>query len=330
MEDKDQVILSVKDLSTSFFLREGEVKAVDGVSFSMKKGECLALVGESGSGKTVTALSMLRLVVWPPGKIKSGEVILDGQSVFDLPMKDMRNIRGKGIAMILQEPMSSLNPSQTIGRQIQEAIEINQGLKGEEAKKAAIDMLNVVRIPSPEKRYYNYPHELSGGMKQRIMIAIALSCRPKVLIADEPTCSLDVTIQAQILRLMKQLRKDIDTTIMFITSDLGIVAEMADRVAILYAGQLIEICDVFTLFEKPAHPYTKGIMGSIQAMKTGERLNIIPGDPPDLMALPSGCKFHPRCEHCQEICKEKEPGYTDLKGDGSHWVRCHFPLNQEK
>ena len=202
MEDKDQVILSVKDLSTSFFLREGEVKAVDGVSFSMKKGECLALVGESGSGKTVTALSMLRLVVWPPGKIKSGEVILDGQNVFDLPMKDMRNIRGKGIAMILQEPMSSLNPSQTIGRQIQEAIEINQGIKGEEAKKAAIDMLNVVRIPSPEKRYYNYPHELSGGMKQRIMIAIALSCRPKVLIADEPTCSLDVTIQAQILRLI--------------------------------------------------------------------------------------------------------------------------------
>ena len=222
LEDKDQVILSVKDLSTSFFLREGEVKAVDGVSFSMKKGECLALVGESGSGKTVTALSMLRLVVWPPGKIKSGEVILDGQNVFDLPMKDMRNIRGKGIAMILQEPMSSLNPSQTIGRQIQEAIEINQGIKGEEAKKAAIDMLNVVRIPSPEKRYYNYPHELSGGMKQRIMIAIALSCRPKVLIADEPTCSLDVTIQAQILRLMKQLRKDIDTTIMFITSDLGL------------------------------------------------------------------------------------------------------------
>lgn len=324
------IILSVKDLSTSFFLREGEVKAVDGVSFSVRKGECLALVGESGSGKTVTALSMLRLVVWPPGKIKSGEVVLDGVSVFDLPMKNMKDVRGKGMAMILQEPMSSLNPSQTIGQQIQEAVEINQGLKGEEAKKKAIEMLGIVRIPSPEKRYYNYPHELSGGMKQRIMIAIALSCRPKVLIADEPTCSLDVTIQAQILRLMQQLRKEIDTTILFITSDLGIVAEMADRVAIMYAGQLIEICDVFTLFENSAHPYTRGIMGSITAMKEGGRLNIISGDPPDLMALPSGCKFHPRCDYCQDICKTEEPGYTDLSGTGDHWVRCHFPLNKSK
>ncbi|MDR1194682.1 MAG: ABC transporter ATP-binding protein [Peptococcaceae bacterium] len=328
-EDKRQdVILSVKDLSTSFFLREGEVKAVDGVSFSIRKGECLALVGESGSGKTVTALSMLRLVVWPPGKIKSGQVALDGASIFDLPMKKMKSVRGKGMAMILQEPMSSLNPSQTIGRQIQEAVEINQGITGEAAKRKAIEMLGVVRIPSPEKRYYNYPHELSGGMKQRIMIAIALSCRPQLLIADEPTCSLDVTIQAQILRLMQQLRKDIDTTILFITSDLGIVAEMADRVAIMYAGQLIEICDVFTLFERPSHPYSKGIMGSIMAMKDGGRLNIIAGDPPDLMALPAGCKFHPRCEHCQEICRKEEPGYSDLLGDGSHWVRCHFPLNK--
>lgn len=328
MEGTNQPILSVKNLCTSFFLRDGEVKAVNEVSFHIKKGEVLALVGESGSGKTVTALSLLRLVPWPPGKIISGQVILDGVEINKLSSKEMRNVRGKGIAMILQEPMSSLNPSQTIGAQIQEAVEVNQGLKGEAAKKKAIEMLNLVRIPSPEKRYYNYPHELSGGMKQRIMIAIALSCQPKLLIADEPTCSLDVTIQAQILRLMQNLRKEIDTTIMFITSDLGIVAEMADRVAMMYAGQIIEVCDVFTAYENPAHPYTKGIMGSIMAMKAGGRLNIIPGDPPNLLKLPSGCKFHPRCDYCQEICRVEVPQYRDLEGDGSHWVRCHFPLKK--
>lgn len=328
MDNTNQTILSVKDLSTSFFLRDGEVKAVDGVSFRVNKGEVLALVGESGSGKTVTALSILRLITWPPGKIISGSVELDGKNLMELSKTEMREVRGSGIAMILQEPMSSLNPSLTIGHQIVEAVQINQGLKGEEAKKKAIEMLEMVRIPSPEKRFYNYPHELSGGMKQRIMIAIALSCRPKVLIADEPTCSLDVTIQAQVLELMKRLRKEIDTTIMFITSDLGIVAEMADRVAIMYAGQLIEICDVYTLYKNPAHPYTKGITASIMDMKKGGRLNIIPGDPPNLMHLPTGCKFHPRCEYCQEICKTQEPSYTDLSGTGDHWIRCHFPLNR--
>lgn len=328
LDNTKQPILSVKDLSTSFFLRDGEVKAVDGVSFRVEKGEVLALVGESGSGKTVTALSILRLISWPPGKIISGSVTLDGQSLMDLPQQEMRNIRGRGIAMILQEPMSSLNPSMTIGNQIMEAVQINQGLSGEAAHKKAIEMLELVRIPSPEKRFHNYPHELSGGMKQRIMIAIALSCRPKVLIADEPTCSLDVTIQAQVLELMKQLRKEIDTTIMFITSDLGIVAEMADRVAIMYAGQIIEITDVYTLFENPAHPYTKGITASIMDMKKGGVLNIIPGDPPNLMHLPAGCKFHPRCAYCQDICKTEAPKYADLSGTGDHWIRCHFPLNR--
>ncbi len=326
MVEAAQDILKVNGLGTSFLLREGEIKAVDNVSFSLKKGEVLALVGESGSGKTVACLSLLRLIRWPPGKIKSGEVILDGQNLFDLPLRDMHKIRGSGIAMILQEPMSSLNPSIIIGRQIQEAVEINQGLSGEEAKKKAIEMLELVRIPSPEKRYYNYPHQLSGGMKQRIMIAMALSCRPKVLIADEPTKSLDVTIQAQILRLMQALRNDIDTTILFVTSDLGIVAEMADRVAIMYAGQVIEICDVFKLFKNPAHPYTKGIMKSIAALKTGERLNIISGDPPNLMALPTGCTFHPRCDYCQEKCRTEVPQYRNLSGEGTHMVSCHFPL----
>lgn len=329
MNDAEKVVLSVKDLSTTFYLREGKVKAVDGVSFSVRKGEVLAIVGESGSGKTVTALSILRLIGWPPGKIDSGSVTLDGQNIFDIPMSNMRSVRGSGISMILQEPMSSLNPSQTIGQQIQEAIEINQKIHGKEAKNKAIEMLNLVRIPSPEKRYYNYPHELSGGMKQRVMIAIAFACRPKVLIADEPTCSLDVTIQAQILRLMQQLRKEIETTIIFITSDLGIVAEMADRIAIMYAGEIVEITDVFTLFEKPAHPYSQGIMDTIADMKTGGRLNLIEGNPPNLMHLPTGCRFHPRCKYCQEICKTKEPEYKDLSGKGDHWIKCHFPLNQE-
>ena len=328
MELSNKPVLSVKNLSTSFYLRDGEVKAVDGVSFRIDKGEVLALVGESGSGKTVTALSILRLIQSPPGKIKSGTVELDGDDIFNLSKNEMRKARGVGISMILQEPMSSLNPSMVIGAQIMEAVTINQGLKGASAKKKAIEMLDMVRIPSPEKRFYNYPHELSGGMKQRIMIAIALSCRPKLLIADEPTCSLDVTIQAQVLQLMKQLRQEIDTTVMFITSDLGIVAEMADRVAIMYAGQLIEIIDVQKLFEAPAHPYTSGIMASILDLKKGGVLNTISGEPPNLMHLPPGCKFHLRCEHCQEICKTSEPSYSDLTGDGSHWIRCHFPLNR--
>lgn len=329
-EERGDVLLKVDQLSTSFYLREGEAKALDNVSFAIKKGEVMALVGESGSGKTVAALSILKLIAWPPGKIKSGTVTLENEIISDYSVKQMQEVRGKGIAMILQEPMSSLNPSMKIGDQIKEALEINQGITAKEAKEKAIEMLNMVRIPSPEKRYHNYPHELSGGMKQRVMIAIALSCRPKLLIADEPTCSLDVTIQAQILRLMKQLREEIDTTILFITSDLGIVAEMADRVGIMYAGQLVESCDVFTLFDEPAHPYTKGIVDSVEDIKNGERLKIVEGNPPSLLDLPSGCKFHPRCAHCQEICRTNEPEFRDIAGDGSHMIKCHFPLTYTK
>ena len=329
-EERGDILLKVDQLSTSFYLREGEAKALDNVSFAIKKGEVMALVGESGSGKTVAALSILKLIAWPPGKIKSGTVTLENEIISDYSVKQMQEVRGKGIAMILQEPMSSLNPSMKIGDQIKEALEINQGITAKEAKEKAIEMLNMVRIPSPEKRYHNYPHELSGGMKQRVMIAIALSCRPKLLIADEPTCSLDVTIQAQILRLMKQLREEIDTTILFITSDLGIVAEMADRVGIMYAGQLVESCDVFTLFDEPAHPYTKGIVDSVEDIKNGERLKIVEGNPPSLLDLPSGCKFHPRCAHCQEICRTNEPEFRDIAGDGSHMIKCHFPLTYTK
>lgn len=325
MEDPD-VILSVHGLTTHFFTRDGEVNAVDDVTFRVQKGEILAIVGESGSGKTVSALSMLKLVKSPPGKILKGEVILDGKDILKMNGAELRKVRGSGIAMILQEPMSSLNPSITIGRQIMEAVEINQGLKGEAAKQKAIEMLKLVRIPVPEKRFYNYPHELSGGMKQRIMIAIALSCRPKVLIADEPTCSLDVTIQAQILELMKQLKKEINTTTILIAHDLGIVAEMADRVVIMYAGEMVETGDVFEIFETPAHPYTKGIIGSIMDMKGGKRLETIPGDPPNLLDPPKGCRFSPRCFQASEECFTRDPEYHRLSGSAGAWVKCHYPL----
>lgn len=326
IKEDANLVLQVRGLTTHFFTRDGEVKAVDDVSFRVKKGEILAIVGESGSGKTVTALSMLKLIKSPPGRILSGSVYLNGKDILKMPDSEIRKIRGSGIAMILQEPMSSLNPSQTIGEQIMEAVQINQLLKGNAAKEKAIEMLNLVRIPAPEKRFHNYPHELSGGMKQRVMIAIALSCRPQVLIADEPTCSLDVTIQAQILELMKQLKEEINTTIILIAHDLGIVAEMADRVAIMYAGQMIETASVFDLYKHPAHPYTKGIIESIMDMKGGKRLGTIPGNPPNLLNPPKGCRFNPRCNYVQNICREKEPQYTPIKGSQGGWVKCHFPL----
>ncbi len=324
-EDLD-VVLSVKNLTTHFFTREGEVHAVDGVNFRVEKGETLAILGESGSGKSVAAFSLLKLVKTPPGKILAGEVFLEGKDVLKMSAGELRKVRGSGIALILQEPMSSLNPSISIGKQITEAIEINQGLGPEEAKQKAIEMLKLVRIPSPEKRFKNFPYELSGGMKQRVMIAIALSCRPKILIADEPTCSLDVTIQAQIMELMKQLKREIGMTVVLITHDLGNVAEMADRVAIMYAGQVVEVCEVKHLFKLPAHPYTKGIISTIMDMKAGGRLAVIPGDPPSPSNPPAGCRFHPRCEHAKERCAKEEPPYAPIPGCEGGWVKCFYPL----
>jgi oligopeptide/dipeptide ABC transporter ATP-binding protein len=320
-------VLSVKNLVTHFFIREGEVHAVDGVNLHVEKGETLAIVGESGCGKSVTALSMLRLIASPPGKVLSGNVIFQGQDLLHMKQSQLRKIRGKGIALILQEPMSSLNPSWTIGRQIMEAIELNQGIKGKEAKEKAIEMLKLVRIPAAESRFNNYPHELSGGMKQRVMIAMALACRPQILIADEPTASLDVTIQAQIMELMKQLKREIGTTVILITHDLGVVAEMADRVTIMYAGQVVETADVFSIFHNPAHPYTRGIVRTIMDLKDkNHRLEVIPGDPPNLLNPPPGCRFNPRCAFAKEICREKDPDYKRVKGSDGRWVRCHFPL----
>lgn len=329
--NQGETILQVRDLATHFFTREGEVHAVDGVDLHVSRGETLAIVGESGSGKTVAALSLLQLIPTPPGKIISGQVLFNGQDLTKLNSKELRKVRGRGIAMILQEPMSSLNPSQTIGQQIVEAINLNQHKYGKEARELALDMLRLVRIPSPESRFHNYPHELSGGMKQRVMIAIALSCRPQILIADEPTASLDVTIQAQILELMKQLKREVGTTVILISHDLGVVAEMADRVVIMYAGQVVEVADVFQLFRAPTHPYTKGIVGSIMEMKgKATRLQVIPGDPPNPLNPPSGCRFHPRCFQAKEVCKEQVPQYIAVPEEKGRWVRCHFPLlNQQ-
>lgn len=324
------VILSVRGLTTHFFTREGEVHAVDGVNFRVERGETLAILGESGSGKSVTAFSLLKLVKTPPGRILSGEVILEGRDILKMSPTEIRKVRGSGIALILQEPMSSLNPSLTIGSQIVEAIEINQGLRGDAARQKALEMLHLVRIPSPEKRFGNYPHELSGGMKQRVMIAIALSCRPRILIADEPTCSLDVTIQAQIMELMKQLKREINTTVILICHDLGNVAEIADRVAVMYAGQVVEVCEVRHLFRSPAHPYTKGILATILDMKGGGRLEVIPGDPPNPLSPPSGCRFHPRCNQAREECAREEPGYAPIPGCAGAWVKCFFPLGEKK
>ena len=325
-EDNKETVLSVRNLATHFFLKKGTSKVLDGVDFHLEKGETLALMGESGSGKTVTALSILRLID-PPGEIVSGEVIFNGKDILKMEQSQIRKIRGKGIAYISQEPMSSLNPSLTIVHQIIEAIEINQGIKGVEAQNKALEMLQLVRIPSPESMINRYPFEFSGGMKQRAMIAMGLSCRPQILIADEPTASLDVTIQAQILELMKLLKKEIGTTIFLITNNLGVVAEMADRVVIIYAGQVIEVGNVFDIFHKPAHHYTKGIVKTVMELKDrSKRLEVIEGQPPNPMNPPNGCRFNPRCQFARDICRKEKPNYKKIEGSTGRWVRCYFPL----
>lgn len=325
-KEKKDIVLSVHNLATHFFIKGKISKVLDGVDFYLEKGETLALMGESGSGKTVSALSILKLIT-PPGKIVSGEVIFNGKDILKMNQSQIRKIRGKGIALISQEPMSSLNPSMTIGRQIMEAIEINQGFKGKEARNKVLEILQLVRIPSPENMINSYPYEFSGGMKQRVMIAIGLSCQPQILFADEPTASLDVTIQAQILELMKLLKKEIGTTIFLIANNLGVVAEMADRVVIIYAGQVVEVGNVFEIFHKPAHPYTSGIVKTVMELKSkNKRLEVIKGQPPSLINPPDGCRFHPRCRFAKDICCKEKPAYKMIKGSTGRWVRCYFPL----
>lgn len=315
-------ILEVKSLRTSFFTDEGEVKAVDGVDFSIEKGKALGIVGESGSGKSITSLSILRLLQEPIGKIVGGEVIFKGENLLEKTKKQMKNIRGNNISMIFQEPMTSLNPTLTCGEQIAESIRIHQKLNRREAWIKAIDMLSLVGIPSPEKRAKQYPFELSGGMRQRVMIAIALACNPELLIADEPTTALDVTIQAQILELIKKLQAELGTSLMIITHDLGVVAEVCDKVAVMYCGKVVEYADVQTIFTDPKHPYTIGLLNSVPKHDEDVEgdLSVIHGQVPNPFNLPLGCRFAPRCPHAREICHSQVPELEEMK-DGDK-VRC--------
>ena len=322
-----QPVLQVDDLRTYFYTRVGLVKAVDGVSFSLWRGETLAIVGESGCGKSVTALSLMRLVADPPGRTVGGAVRLDGIDLLGLDAAAMRQIRGKEISMIFQEPMTSLNPVMTIGRQISEALMLHGAASRKSARARTLEMLQLVGIPEPVQRVKEYPHQLSGGMRQRAMIAMALACNPKVLIADEPTSALDVTIQAQILELMASLRHKLGTAVILITHDLGVVAETADRVIVMYAGRKVEEAAVDELFAQPLHPYTRGLMRSIPRLAlmrnetaSAGRLQEIPGTVPALSALPKGCAFAPRCEFASDICRREFPPYEQKRA--GHWAAC--------
>ena len=318
---KNRPLLEVRDLSIHFFTEEGVIQAVENVNFEIYPGEILGLVGESGCGKSVTGLSLLRLIPIPPGRIVSGDILFDGRSLLPLEEKEMERVRGNDISMIFQEPMTSLNPVFTIGDQIMEAILLHQGSDKTEARRRAIEMLDRVKMPSPEKRIDSYPHQLSGGMRQRVMIAMALSCQPKLLIADEPTTALDVTIQAQVLQLLKEIQREMGMSVMLITHDLGVVSEIADRVAVMYAGRIFEYGPIEAIFGKMRNPYTRGLMTSIpQLTEKKDRLNAIPGQVPDPMDLPMGCKFHPRCYLMIEECKKEEPPLFQVNGD--HFSRC--------
>jgi peptide/nickel transport system ATP-binding protein/oligopeptide transport system ATP-binding protein len=316
-------LLEVSELKTHFFTEDGIVKAIDGVSFSIDKKESFGLVGESGCGKSVTALSIIRLVPYPPGKIVGGSILLDGDELVSKSEKEMQKIRGKEISMIFQEPMTSLDPLFTIGHELMEVIMLHQDLDKKEATKKAIGMLKIVGIPEAEKRFREYPHQLSGGMRQRAMIAMALSCNPKILIADEPTTALDVTIQAQIIRLIEDLKDEFSTAVLLITHDLGVVAETCKNVAVMYAGKIVEQGNVENIFENPLHPYTVGLNNAIPSLDIDKkRLQIIEGNVPTLIDMPQGCKFYPRCPYVMDICKIKEPPLT--KKENGHLARCYL------
>jgi oligopeptide/dipeptide ABC transporter ATP-binding protein len=322
-----ETVLEIEDLRTHFFTADGVVRAVDGVSYAVRSGEILGVVGESGCGKSVTALSILRLVADPPGRIVGGAVRFQRTNLLDLTEREMEGIRGNDISMIFQEPMTSLNPLLTVGRQIAEAIALHRGMSRREAMDAAIEMLRRVHIPEPAQRAHAYPHQLSGGMRQRVMIAMAVSCNPKLLIADEPTTALDVTIQAQILDLMRELQETLGTAIVLITHDMGVVAENADRVVVMYAGRKVEEAGAKELFEAPGHPYTKGLLGSIPNVEIAAhirgrrpRLNEIKGMVPSLASLPQGCSFAPRCGFATDHCRASYPPLLQYRP--GHWVAC--------
>ena len=323
-ERGERPLLEVKGLRTSFYTRDGVVRAVDGIDFHVDRGEIMGLVGESGCGKSVTSLSIMRLVA-KPGRIEGGQILFDGQDLLKLSSDQMRRVRGERISMIFQQPQSSLNPVWDVGKQISEVLEIHRGLKGSAARSRALELLRMVGIPDPKRRLSAYPHEMSGGMAQRVMIAMALACEPELLIADEPTTALDVTIQAQILDLMRNLRDETGTAIVLITHDLGVVAEMCDRVAVMYAGEIVEQSDVTTLFRRPKHPYTQGLIASIPVVgQVQDALSTIPGNVPNLIDLPQGCRFAPRCltriERDVRLATEVHPELLPIAP--GHDVRC--------
>lgn len=318
-------VLSVEDLQVGFQTAEGFGKAVDGVSFSVSSNETLGVVGESGCGKSVTALSILRLIQEPPGKIVGGRIMFEGEDILGMGYDRLREIRGNRIAMIFQDPMTALNPVFTVGSQIAEVLSIHKGSSGREAREKSVEMLRLVGMPEPELKFDEYPHRLSGGMRQRVMIAMALACNPSVLIADEPTTALDVTIQAQILDLIGGLKERYGMSVILITHDLGVVAKYAQKVAVMYAGKIVESCSVSDIFENPMHPYTIGLMESIPAMRDaagGGRLKEIPGIVPPLHDMPSGCRFNPRCPLVMDVCRSVEPPLVQVARD--HTAACHL------
>ncbi|MEG2671751.1 MAG: ABC transporter ATP-binding protein [Ruthenibacterium sp.] len=328
-------ILTIKDLYVSFDTYAGEVQAVRGVSYEVGDGEVLAVVGESGCGKSITAQTIMKLNPMPPARIKAGSITLDGVDIINASEKEMQHIRGKDVSMIFQDPMTCLNPTMQVGKQIVEALKLHKKMSGAEAKAEAIRMLKLVQVPNAEVRAKQYPHEFSGGMRQRAMIAMALSCNPKLLIADEPTTALDVTIQAQIMDLMENIKKELHTAIILITHDLGVVASLADRVAVMYAGKIVEIGTVNDIFYNPKHPYTRALLKSLPQLNTNrdEQLVSIPGTPPDLLKPPKGCGFASRCQSCMKICRSKQPPVFELneKHSAACWLlHDDCPANAQK
>ncbi|MFP3895383.1 MAG: ABC transporter ATP-binding protein [Anaerolineales bacterium] len=324
-------LLQVKDLRTEFVTQDGIVQAVNSVSFTLDAGETLGVVGESGCGKSVSVLSMMRLIPEPPGRIVDGEVLFEGRDLLQISKEDIRRVRGNDIAMIFQDPMTSLNPVLTIGRQISEALELHMGMNRQEARERSIELMNMVHIPQAQDRIDDYPHQFSGGMRQRVMIAMALSCDPKLLIADEPTTALDVTIQAQIVDLIKELQEELGMAIIWITHDLGVVAGLVDHVQVMYAGYIVERADVREFYSNPRHPYSRGLLASLPRLDEQEREKLTPieGLPPDLVSLPPGCPFYARCGYRVAKCLERNPELEPIGPDG-HEIACWVDVSEDK
>ena len=327
-----QHLLEVDDLKMYFHTEDGVVRAVDGVSYTLDRGETLGVVGESGSGKSVTAMTIMGLISMPPGKIEGGDVRYRGRSILEMTEEEMQHIRGNDIAMIFQDPMTSLNPVYKIGKQVGEGLRLHRGYSKQEALKRATELLDLVGIPEPEKRVNEYPHQFSGGMRQRVMIAMALACDPDILIADEPTTALDVTIQAQIIELMQEMQEKNGNAIIMITHDLGVIYEMADDVAVMYCGEVVELAPVAAIFQKGgySHPYTEGLLESIPRLDTlpGTQLEAIPGAVPHPLNLPPGCKFAPRCKYATDRCREREPELAEI--EPGHRIRCYYPSKEAR